>query len=48
MKKTDNINSCVLGNSEFVNVRRLVNTTFNVFGIMFFVTFLGYIAMHCF
>ena len=47
MKETDKFYTCALGDSEFARVRRLVNTVFNVFGIMFFVTFLGYIAIHC-
>lgn len=48
MKKNDDINSCALGDREFARVRSFVNMAFNMFGIMFFVTFLGYIAIHCF
>lgn len=48
MKTTEKTTSCTLANNEFARVRHLVNTSFNVCGIMFFVTFLGYIALHCF
>ena len=48
MKTIDKTSSCALANNEFASVRHLVNSFFNVFGIMFFVTFLGYIALHCF
>lgn len=48
MKEMENINSCALGNNKFAKVLHRVNTAFNLFGIMFFVTFLGYIALHCF
>ena len=48
MKEIDNINPYALGNSEFARIGKFVNTAFNVCGIMFFVTFLGYIALHCF
>ncbi len=48
MKNMENINSCTFGGNTPAFVRQLVNVTSNVCGIMFFVTFLGYIAFHCF
>ena len=48
MKTTDKITSCALVNSRFAGARQFANIVFNVCGIMFFVTFLGYIALHCF
>ena len=48
MKSIDNINTCACGSNKFARVLQCANTAFNVFGIMFFVTFFGYIAIHCF
>lgn len=48
MRKNDKISTCVLGGNKFASALSHVNTVFNLFGIMFFVTFLGYIAIHCF
>ncbi|MBR5638310.1 MAG: hypothetical protein IKW83_00965 [Muribaculaceae bacterium] len=48
MKKTDKTTSCAFGNNKFASVRHLVNTLSNLSGIMFIVTFLGYIVLHCF
>ena len=47
MKNMENINSCALSNNKVARVLNRVNTAFNLFGVMFFVTFLGYIALHC-
>lgn len=48
MKNIDNISPCTLNSNKFARVLHYVNTAFNMFGIMFFVVFLGYIALHCF
>lgn len=45
MKNMDNIN---LSTRSCVSARQPVNRALNVLGVMFFVTFLGYIAFHCF
>jgi Na+/phosphate symporter len=47
MKSIDNINTCTCGSNKSARVLQRANTVFNVFGIMFFVTFLGYVALHC-
>ena len=48
MRKNDNISTCMLDGNKFAGALHHVNTVFNMFGIMFFVAFLGYIAFHCF
>ncbi len=48
MRIIDNISTCTLDGNKFASVLHHVNTVFNVFGIMFFVVFLSYIAIHCF
>lgn len=48
MKNNDNISTCAQADNKPVSMRLLVNTALNAFGVMFFVSFLGYIALHCF
>lgn len=43
----NNINSCASDDKDFASVGSRVNAAFNVLGVMFFVTFLGYVALHC-
>lgn len=44
MNDVEKINSCSLVNKEIVS--KCLNTFFNVLGIMFFVSFMGYVALH--
>lgn len=47
MNDIDNLNPCALGDDEMTCTSVRTNKFFNILGIMFFVTFLGYVAMHC-
>ena len=47
MNDIDTINPCALDDNEIASVGPRFNAAFNVLGVMFFVTFLGYVALHC-
>ena len=47
MNDIDTINPCALDDNEIASVGVRTNKVFNVLGVMFFVTFLGYVALHC-
>lgn len=48
MKEVKNLNSCAPAGNECAGVLHRVNMAFNVLGVMFFIAFIGYIAIHCF
>lgn len=45
MNDINNLNPCELGDSNLASPR--VNKLFNIVGVLFIATFLGYITMHC-
>ncbi len=47
MNDIDTINPCALRDNEIPHVNPRVNSAFNILGIMFLVSFLAYVAMHC-
>lgn len=48
MKDVKNLNSCASADNKCGSVLHRVNMAFNMVGVMFFITFFGYIAIHCF
>ena len=47
MNDIDTINPCALGDNEISHINPRLNNAFNILGIMFLVSFLAYVAMHC-
>ncbi len=47
MNDIDTINPCALHDNEIPHVNPRLNSAFNILGIMFLVSFLAYVAMHC-
>ena len=47
MNDIDSINPCALSDSDFAGVSPRIKTAFNIVGIMFFITIIGYLAFHC-
>ncbi len=47
MNEIDTINPCALSDNDIACVSPSINTAFNVLGIMFFVSFMAYLALHC-
>ena len=48
MNDINNLNSCTCDDRDCSVMGSRANAVFNVLGVMFFVTFLGYVALHCF
>lgn len=47
MNDIDNINPCAFSDEDFGAVGSRLNTVFNVVGIMFLLTTLTYLTLHC-
>lgn len=47
MNDIETINPCEFSDGEIVTISPRLNTAFNVLGIMFIVSFLVYVALHC-
>jgi hypothetical protein len=47
MNDIDTINPCALSDNDIAHISPRLNTAFNILGVMFFVSFLGYVALHC-
>jgi len=47
MNDIDKINPCALSDNDIAYSTPWLNNLFNIVGILFFVTFLGYVTVHC-